>query len=421
MPGVRLVMVVIATMISGCGLEQTLSIELPDLAGVESMIVSVEQSGALYVYAEDLRAGAPLTVARALPPRADARIDMLAYSVPLEEMEISPGQLRPVESDPRRALPTPLFHFVSHVERGVVGGAAPGEPDDALASFRIAGTEPPPPTSCFQLTADPIDLLEQGEESGFEGFALALSATVALVGTPSAELFEVTLDGAQRVAVQPAGVAISAGAVDQSGRLWFGDRQGSLWRGVLRGALSLELVATSTMGGIDVLAVGELAGGEVEAFAVVRPGTLIRFDGSAWAGLHDMCRTELCTDKYGYRLQRLGPGEAVAMRFKAVKMVHHREGRTIELAIPHTDPSSLHARCLENVAGFGIAVGIEGQVLRFDPAADAWQDELVVLPGFDVYSVASFRGAFVLEATRARSPRSSTGWPVRASSSRVDR
>ncbi len=145
MPGVRLVMVVIATMISGCGLEQTLSIELPDLAGVESMIVSVEQSGALYVYAEDLRAGAPLTVARALPPRADARIDMLAYSVPLEEMEISPGQLRPVESDPRRALPTPLFHFVSHVERGVVGGAAPGEPDDALASFRIAGTEPPPP------------------------------------------------------------------------------------------------------------------------------------------------------------------------------------------------------------------------------------------------------------------------------------
>ncbi len=225
---------------------------------------------------------------------------------------------------------------------------------------------------------------------------MALSATVALVGTPSAELFEVTLDGAQRVAVQPAGVAISAGAVDQSGRLWFGDRQGSLWRGVLRGALSLELVATSTMGGIDVLAVGELAGGEVEAFAVVRPGTLIRFDGSAWAGLHDMCRTELCTDKYGYRLQRLGPGEAVAMRFKAVKMVHHREGRTIELAIPHTDPSSLHARCLENVAGFGIAVGIEGQVLRFDPAADAWQDELVVLPGFDVYSVASFRGAFVL-------------------------
>src|SRR5688572_18972581 len=214
--------VLLAT-IPACGLEQNLTLDLPDLSGVESMVVAVERSGALYVYAEDVDPDGALTIPIALPPGADARIDILTYDTKLEQQQIEPGQVLPAESDPMRPLPPPSQHFTSNVERGVASAAEPGTRGDALAAFRIAGTGPALPGPCFEWAAEQINLQGEREDVGYQGFEIAVSEERVLVGTPNEELFTVTLEGVTRISVEPAGVAITAGAIDESGGLWFGD------------------------------------------------------------------------------------------------------------------------------------------------------------------------------------------------------
>lgn len=383
--------------LAACRLEERIAVSVPALDDGRSVIVALESDGSLYLLAEELEPDGRVHLPVALEPGASGRLDLMIFDRELETLDIRPGRLFHVEEEPRRALPEPLGHYVVRIEEGTASAVQPGVRSEALTNFRIASRGAPPP-ACRTLTSQQIDLRGDRWDPGWSGFEIAVSSTVALIGTSNHEIFRVTSE-VERLAITPPDVDISAGSMDETGQLWFGDTGGSLWRGELGRVLRLELVATSTLGPIDVLAAGQ-----ANAFAIVLPyfgapeAALVRYQGGRWRRLHRFCGPLECDLGDRFALERLGPDEAAALEIKGPDqrrhLVHYREGTLRRIPIP----SRGFAFCVEKIAGFGTLVGADDTILSFDGGDRL--EPLHHLPIFEVLAMAPFRDGLIIGAQR---------------------
>jgi hypothetical protein len=256
-----------------------------------------------------------------LDPPGDGRIVALYFDLALGRLRIPSGELAPIKDTVMGAstLPRAAAAFALDLSRGRPGDwarTATGTLDAPLEGFHFAEG----PQICTMFRTSSIAIPAAKRPLAFMTAIPAIHG--ALIGSEDGRVFKV--DGDAQVTELPSGRssttgewtegAITAAVVLDDGRIWFGDREGSLFRGRFDALDAAERVVRTSTEQVDTLDVTRSSSEEFEAFVITRYGKLLHVDDHFQVTeLHNfMERAAVETNERG-GVVRVGPGRALAV------------------------------------------------------------------------------------------------------------
>ena len=220
----------------GCQSE-TAVLDVPEMNGARSVVVAVSVPGSVRVFSQAVDSeSVVISLPVGAPENGLVEIELLTYRSSLEELGLPSRELNSNPMGTR--LPTPERVYRADIHDGETSEwTKTATPSEQLKAFRFGETV----TLCREVSVEEYALPTSREVK----FGIRVADHLALIGVEGDPLL-VGPGGAQPLALSPAGARLAGGTVDDEGTPWFGGFRGQLYRGTFDGALSLELVSTST-------------------------------------------------------------------------------------------------------------------------------------------------------------------------------
>ena len=334
-------LLLLALLPAGCARTPSF-VGLPELGGMQSAIVAQSTSFETTLIAID-----PSQDFSAIEwTLSDSTVEVLGYRRSLSALGLEVGPIPVVSDTPSRGLPTQDALFRLENNHGQPGDwTVSQERSSGLAAAKIRGAPP----VCASFDLQPLNITASNANR-WGIYALRTDGRAALSVYPDGASYLVSPDGSIE---EHHTLDFSASATDEEGRLWAITAEGDLFVGNASVAPDvLRFVSRGVLGAIPTaLAAGRDPGGSDEAYVMTNGFGFYRYARGGWELLFNFPEREATLAEGD--VERLGPGEALAVGPFSDAVVHYSEG----MVSSETTPSSQGLTLVKWVPSVGLVLG----------------------------------------------------------------